>query len=102
MHFEDLGAKTLRKVRIAAIFARNVAFGAISGPVRGGVGALEFIYPKIRGKSTQSRANSMANLGKIYGKFYGKIYPNPTTHLGGQIPKILENHEKLNRLLKSA
>ena len=32
----DLGAKTPRKVRIAAILARKVAIGAILGPVEGG------------------------------------------------------------------
>ena len=28
---------------------------------------------------------------KIYAKMYPKIYGNPTTHLGGEIPKIVGN-----------
>ena len=31
-----MGAKSVRKVEIAAIFARRVAIGAILGPVEGG------------------------------------------------------------------
>ena len=44
-----------------------------------------------------STLKSMANLTQIYGKstpnvrYYPKIYANPTTHLGGQIPKIFED-----------
>ena len=36
-----MGAKSVRKVEIAAIFARKVAIGAILGPVPGGGGGGE-------------------------------------------------------------
>ena len=38
MDFEDFEAKTTRKVKIGAIFARKVALGAIFGPVLEGGG----------------------------------------------------------------
>ena len=50
MDFDDCGAKTTRKVGIAAIFACKVLLEAILGQVLGGA-ALEFIPGKIRGKS---------------------------------------------------
>ena len=62
MDFDDFEAKTTRKVRIEANFACNVLLEAILGPVLEG-GGLEFIYPKIRGKSTaKSGANLWQNL----------------------------------------
>ena len=101
-----MGAQRLRKVRIAEIFARKVLLEAILGAGFGGVGALEFLPGKFRGKSIpkstpKSTPKSMDNLWqnvwlnvwKIYGKIYGRFYGNPTTHLGGEIPEIGRNRD---------
>ena len=47
----------------------------------GGMGGS--IYPKIYGKI----------YGKIYPKIYGRLYGNRTTHLGGEILKIVRNRD---------
>ena len=65
MDFEDFGAKTTRKVRIAEIFAGNVLVEAIFGARFGGVGALVILPGKMWGKSgansrAKCRAKSMA------------------------------------------
>ena len=53
-----MGAKTLRKVRIAAIFAGKMLLEAIFGARFGGVGALVILPGKMWGKSG---ANSTPN-----------------------------------------
>ena len=61
MDFEDFGAKTLRKVRIAAIFAGKMLLEAIFGARFGGVGALVILPGKMWGKSgANSRAKCRA------------------------------------------
>ena len=66
MDFEDLGAKRLRKVRMADILAGKVLLEAIFRARFGGVGALVILPGKMWGKSgadsrAKSRANSRAN-----------------------------------------
>ena len=93
MDFEDFGAKTLRKVRIAAIFAGKVLLEVIFGPVfLGGGGGGGYGGANGRGNGGQNGGQIYGKIyPKIYPKIYGKIYGNPTTHLGGQIQKIVEN-----------
>ena len=75
-----MGAKTVRKVRIAAIFAGKVLLEVIFGRVSRGWG------PRLAYAAKWERFG-----GFIYPKIYPKIYGNPTTHLGGEIPKIVGN-----------
>ena len=91
MDCDDLWAETVRKVRIAAIFAGKLLLEAIFGVVLRGWGALSEYGAKW---GTYLPQNGGLIYPKIYGKVYGKIYGNPTTHLGAEIRKIVGNHRK--------
>ena len=68
---------------------------AIFGARFGRVGALVSLPGKMWGRMWGiSTPKCGANLSQIYLKIYPKIYGNPTTHLGGEIPKIVGNRER--------
>ena len=83
MDFEDFGAKGSRKVRIETIFARKIAIGVISGPVRG-----------VGGSWNLSMVKSRANVWQIYGKCMAKSMRIPrlsSEAKSGKSLKIVEN-----------
>ena len=82
-----MGAKTLRNVRIAEIFAGKVLLEAIFGVRFGGVGALVSLPGKIWGKIQ----------GKIQGKIRGKSMPKSTTK-SMAIPRLISEGESRKSL----